>query len=151
MLCIGKVDSVCYRWMGGDIMSEEQILLRKSYMDYEISVKIFFEYKDTDDIGAIDIALFFMVQAIEKCLISYLLHCNIAFKRKYDINYLLMKCPEHLDCIPSIYKNAMEISLWEASTRYSFYEIEDVNLYYAILIDYCNLYNYVATLLDKGN
>ena len=132
-------------------MSEEQILLSKSYKDYEISVKIFLEYKDIDDIGTIDIALFFMAQAIEKCLISYLLHCNVAFKRKYDINYLLMACPEHLDCIPSIYKNAMEISLWESSTRYDFYEIEDINLYYAILIDYCNLYNYVAILLDKGN
>ena len=129
-------------------MSEEQILLRKSYTDYEVSVKTFLDYKDTADIGAIDVALYFMAQAIEKCLISYLLYCNVAFKRKYDINYLLMACPEHLDCIPSIYKNAMEISLWEASTRYGFYEIEDVNLYYAILIDYCNLYKYVAALLD---
>ena len=132
-------------------MSEEQILLRKSYTDYVTSVKIFLECKDTDDIGAIDIAFFFMAQAIEKCLISYLLHCNVAFKRKYDINYLSMVCPEHLDCITSIYKNAMEISLWEASTRYGFYEMEDINLYYTILMDYCNLYNYVATLLDNGN
>lgn len=30
MLCSGKIDSVCYRWMGGDIMSEEQILLSKN-------------------------------------------------------------------------------------------------------------------------
>ena len=132
-------------------MSEEQILLRKSYTDYEVSVKIFLEYKDIDDTDAIDIALYLMEQAIEKCLKSYLLHCNVAFKRKYDIDYLLMICPEHLDCIPSIYKNAMEISLWEASTRYGFYEIEDINLYYEILIDYCNLYNYVAILLDNGN
>ena len=28
-------------------------------------------------------------------------------------------------------------------------DIEDINLYYAILLDYCNLYNYVATLLDN--
>lgn len=131
-------------------MSEEQILLRKSYTDYVTSVKIFFEYKDTDDISAIDIALFFMVQAIEKCLISYLLHCNVAFRRKYDIDYLLMICPEHLDCIPSIYKNASEISLWEASTRYCFYEMEDINLYYAIVIDYCNLYNYVEKEINQG-
>ena len=132
-------------------MSEEQILLSKSYADYKVSVEIFLEYKDTDDINAIDLALFFMAQAIEKCLISYLLHCNVAFKRKYDINYLLMVCPEHLDCIPSIYKNAMEIYLWETATRYDFYEMEDINLYYTILMDYCNLYNYVAALLDNGN
>ena len=132
-------------------MSEEQILLCKSYKDYEISVKIFLKYKDIDDTDAIDIALYLMEQAIEKCLKSYLLHCNIAFKRKYDIDYLLRVCPEHLDCIPSIYKNATEISLWEASSRYGFYEMEDINLYYTIVIDYCNLYNYVATLLDKGN
>lgn len=131
-------------------MSEEQILLYKSYKDYEISVKIFLEYKDIDDTDAIDIALYLMEQAIEKCLKSYLLHCNVAFKRKYDIDYLLMICPEHLDCIPSIYKNAMEISLWEAATRYGFYEMEDINLYYTIVIDYCNLYNYVAALLDNA-
>ena len=129
-------------------MSEEQILLNKSYKDYEISVKIFLEYKDTVDTDAIDIALYLMEQAIEKCLKSYLLRCNVAFRRKYDIDYLLMICPEHLDCIPSIYKNASEISLWEASTRYGFYEMEDINLYYSIVIDYCNLYNYVAALLD---
>ena len=129
-------------------MSEEQILLSKSYKDYEISVKIFLEYKDTVDTDAIDIALYLMEQAIEKCLKSYLLRCNVAFRRKYDIDYLLMICPEHLDCIPSIYKNASEISLWEASTRYGFYEMEDINLYYSIVIDYCNLYNYVAALLD---
>ena len=132
-------------------MSEEQILLSKSYKDYEISVKIFLEYKDTNDTDAIDIALYLMEQAIEKCLKSYLLHCNVAFKRKYDIDYLLMRCPTHLDCIPSIYRNAMEISLWEAATRYGFYEMEDINLYYTILMDYCNLYNYVAALLDNGN
>ena len=127
------------------------MLLIKSYTDYEISVNTFLKYKDTDNTNAIDIALLFMAQAIEKCLISYLLHRNVAFKRKYDINYLLMVCPEHLDCIPSIYKNAMEISLWEASTRYNFYEMEDINLYYTIPMDHCNLYNYVASLLDKGN
>ena len=99
--------------------------------------------------NAIDIALYLMQQAIGKCLKSYLLYCNVAFKRNHDIEYLLMICPEHLGCIPSIYKYAMEISLWEASTRYGFYEIEDINLYYAILLDYCNLYNYVATLLDS--
>ena len=125
-------------------MSEEQILLRKSYTDYEISVKIFLEYKDIDDIDAIDIALFFMAQAIEKCLISYLLHCNVAFKRKYAINYLLMKCPEHLDCIPSIYCYSTEIDLWETSARYNLYELEDINLYYAVVMDYCKLYNFVA-------
>lgn len=132
-------------------MLEEQMLLIKSYTDYEISVNTFLKYKDTDNTNAIDVALYLMQQAIEKCLISYLLHCNVAFKRKYDINYLLMVCPEHLDCIPSIYKNAMEISLWESSTRYDFYEMEDINLYYTILMDYCNLYNYVAILLDDGN
>ena len=46
-------------------MSEEQILLSKSYKDYEISVKIFLEYKDTVDTDAIDIALYLMEQAIE--------------------------------------------------------------------------------------
>ena len=134
-----------------DNTPEEQILLSKSYKDYEISVKIFLEYKDTGDTDAIDIALYLMEQAIEKCLKSYLLRCDVAFRRKYDINYLLMICPEHLDCIPSIYRNASEISLWEAATRYGFYEMEDVNLYYAIMMDYCNLYNYVAALLDRGN
>lgn len=125
-------------------MLEEQILLRKSYTDYVTSVKIFLECKDTDDIGAIDIALFFMAQAIEKCLISYLLHCNVAFKRKYDINYLLMECPEHLDCIPSIYCYSTVIYLWETSARYNLYELEDINLYYAVVMDYCKLYNFVA-------
>ena len=132
-------------------MSEEQILLRKSYKDYEISVKTFLDCKDTDDKDALDIALYLMQQAIEKCLKSYLLHYSVDFKRKHDIDYLLMKCPEHLDCIPSIYKNATEISLWEASSRYGFYEMEDINLYYTIVIDYCNLYKYVAALLDNGN
>ena len=132
-------------------MLEEQMLLIKSYKDYKASVKLFLDCKDTDDADDMDIALYHMQQAIEKCLKSYLLHCNVDYKRKHDIEYLLMRCPEHLDCIPSIYRNASEISLWEASTRYGFYEIEDVNLYYEILIDYCNLYNYVVTLLDKGN
>ena len=50
-----------------DNTPEEQILLRKSYTDYEVSVKIFLEYKDTDDINSIDLALFFMAQAIENC------------------------------------------------------------------------------------
>ena len=130
-------------------MLEEQMLLIKSYTDYEISVNTFLKYKDTDNTNAIDVALYLMQQAIEKCLKSYLLHCNVSFKRNHDIEYLLMLCPEHLDCISSIYKNAAEIVLWEASTRYGFYEMEDINLYYTIVIDYCNLYNYVATLLDS--
>ena len=132
-------------------MLEEQMLLIKSYKDYKASVKLFLDCKDTDDADDMDIALYLMQQAIEKCLKSYLLHYSVTFKRKHDIDYLLMKCPEHLDCIPSIYRNASEISLWEASTRYCFYEMEDINLYYEIVIDYCNLYNYVAALLDNGN
>lgn len=130
-------------------MLEEQMLLIKSYTDYEISVNTFLKYKDTDNTNAIDVALYLMQQAIEKCLKSYLLHCKVDYKRKHDIDYLLMVCPEHLDCIPSIYKNSTEISLWKASSRYGFYEMEDINLYYTIVIDYCNLYNYVATLLDS--
>lgn len=132
-------------------MLEEKMLLIKSYTDYEISVNTFLKYKDTDNTNAIDVALYLMQLAIEKCLKSYLLHCKVDYKRKHDIDYLLRVCPEHLDCIPSIYKNATEISLWEASSRYGFYEMEDINLYYTIVIDYCNLYKYVAALLDKGN
>ena len=132
-------------------MLEEQMLLIKSHKDYKASVKLFLDCKDTDDADDMDIALYHMQQAIEKCLKSYLLHYSVDFKRKHDIEYLLMRCPEHLDCIPSIYRNASEISLWEASTRYCFYEMEDINLYNEIVIDYCNLYNYVAALLDNGN
>ena len=125
-------------------MSEEQILLRKSYKDYEISVKTFLDCKDTDDKDTLDIALYLMQQAIEKCLKSYLLHYSVAFKRKHDIDYLLMKCPEHLDYIPSIYCYSTEIDLWETSARYNLYELEDINLYYAVVMDYCKLYNFVA-------
>ena len=130
-------------------MLEEQMLLIKSYKDYVTSVKLFLDCKDTADTDDMDIALYHMQQAIEKCLKSYLLHCKVDYKHKHDIDYLLRVCPEHLDCIPSIYKNSTEISLWEASSRYGFYEMEDINLYYTIVIDYCNLYNYVATLLDS--
>ena len=49
------------------------MLLIKSYTDYEISVNTFLKYKDTDNTNAIDVALYLMQQAIEKCLKSYLL------------------------------------------------------------------------------
>lgn len=132
-------------------MNDEQILLRKSYKDYEASVKLFLDCKDTMDDDALDIALYLMQQAVEKCLKSYLIWCGVDFKRKHDIDYLLMKCPQHLDCIPSIYNYAMEITLWEASTRYYLYTIEDINMYYTVLMDYCNLYIYVKSNILCNN
>lgn len=132
-------------------MNESTILLRKSYTDYEASVKLFLDYKDKNDIDAMAIILHLMQQAIKKCLESYLITCNIAFNRKSSTTCLLKELAYNLDIIPSIYRYSTEIDLWETYARYNVYELEDINLYYTIAMDYCSLYNFVASKVSSNN
>lgn len=125
-------------------MNDATILLCKSYKDYEANVKLFLGCEEKNDMYTINIALYLMQHAIEKCLESYLIKLNIVFKRKSGITYLLTKLICNLDIIPSIYCYSAEIDLWETSARYNLYELEDINLYYAVVMDYCKLYNFVA-------
>lgn len=127
---------------------DAETLLQKSSKDSSMSF-ITFNKAKSDRHYDRDIALYLLHQAIEKCLKALLIIENVSYKKSHDISYLL-RCVKHtLPNIESIIKYADEINIWEASTRYCFYELEDENIFYAVAMDYCTLYRFVTNILSN--
>lgn len=127
---------------------DSETLLRKSYSDANMSFIVFNKSKEDWRYDR-DIALYHLQQAIEKCVKALLIIENASYKKSHDISYLL-RCVKHpLPNIESIIKYADEINMWEASTRYCFYELEDENIFYAVAMDYCILHRFVSSLLSN--
>lgn len=123
-------------------------LLSKSYHDYKISVRLFLDYerKEDDDYS---IALYLMQQSIEKCLKVYLRYKGVSYPKTHDVRTLRMLAEYNgLPNYQAIITYETEINLWEAATRYIFYELENKDVYYAVLCDYCSMYAYVSKLIN---
>lgn len=93
-------------------------------------------------------ALHHLQRAIEKCLKALLVFEDVDYKNSHDIRYLLICVTHQLPPIESIVKYANEINKWEAVTCDSAYELKDENIFYAVAMDYCTLYNFVTNILS---
>lgn len=127
---------------------DSETLLQKSSKDANMSFITFNKAKEDWHYDR-DIALYHLQQAIEKCLKALLIIEDVNYKKSHDINYLLRCVTHQLPNTESIIKYADEINMWEAATRYSFYELEDENIFYAVAMDYCTLYRFVNSLLSN--
>ena len=121
----------------------DEVLLHRSLKDYELGMFLLKAYLDNtyDDLNN---ALFHLQQAIEKAFKVYLKAKGIKYPRTHDIGRLRMLAEhEGLPNYATIEKYEDEIVNWEANTRYEFYTLDEVDVVYAITLDYCELYNYV--------